>query len=136
MLTLSARAQTAFRADEGRPLFHAGWRRTVFIHYEVDPAALQPQVPFPLDTRDGKAYVSLVAFTLSDLRFAAGGPPFHPRLPQRPRLHAPERDLLPRGVAPQSLLRAPRTPSLRITLPSGPARLRSPPRVGPAPRSR
>ena len=72
----SAAARHAFDRVEGRPLFHAGWRRTVFIHYEVDPAALQPQVPFPLDTRDAKAYVSLVAFTLADLRFAAGGPPF------------------------------------------------------------
>jgi len=76
MSTLSLAARAEFAAVEGRPLFHAGWRRTVFIHYEVDPAALQPQVPFPLDTRDGKAYVSLVAFTLADLRFAAGGPSF------------------------------------------------------------
>jgi hypothetical protein len=70
----SAAARGCFEAVEGRPLFHAGWKRTVFIHYEVDPAALQPQVPFPLDVRDGKAYVSLVAFTLHKLRFAAGGP--------------------------------------------------------------
>lgn len=74
MTTYSLAARRAFEQVEGRPLFHAGWRRTVFIHYEVDPAALQPQVPFPLDTRGGKAYVSLVAFTLSDLRFAVGGP--------------------------------------------------------------
>jgi len=75
-LGLSQAARTSFQVAEGRSLFHAGWRRTVFIHYEVDAALLQPQVPFPLDTRDGKAHVSLVAFTLSDLRFAAGGPPF------------------------------------------------------------
>jgi len=75
-LEWSNAARSAFDTVEGRPLFHAGWRRAVFVHYEVDPAALQPQVPFPLDVRDGKAYVSLVAFTLSDLRFAAGGPPF------------------------------------------------------------
>jgi len=74
MTTLSLAARDAFQAAEGRPLFHAGWERTVFIHYEVDPAALRPQVPFPLDTRNGKAYVSLVAFTLRDLRFAQGGP--------------------------------------------------------------
>jgi uncharacterized protein YqjF (DUF2071 family) len=74
-LGLSRAARESFEAAEGRPLFHAGWRRTVFIHYEVDSTLLQPQVPFPLDTRGGKAYVSLVAFTLSDLRFAAGGPP-------------------------------------------------------------
>src|SRR5437868_1722782 len=66
----SLAARNAFSKAEGRPLFHAGWRRTVFIHYEVDPAALQPQVPFPLETRDGKAYVSLVASTLSHLRLA------------------------------------------------------------------
>jgi uncharacterized protein YqjF (DUF2071 family) len=75
-LEYSGAARRAFGTVESMPLFHAGWRRTVFIHYEVDPAALQPQVPFPLDTRDGKAYVSLVAFTLTDLRLAAGGPPF------------------------------------------------------------
>jgi uncharacterized protein YqjF (DUF2071 family) len=75
-LGLSQAARTSFRSAEGRPLFHAGWRRTVFIHYDVDAGALQPQVPFPLETRDGRAYVSLVAFTLSDLRLAAGGPPF------------------------------------------------------------
>jgi uncharacterized protein YqjF (DUF2071 family) len=71
----SLAARRAFDSVEGRPLFHAAWRRAVFIHYEVDPAQLQPQVPFPLDTRLGKAYVSLVAFTLEGLRFAAGGPP-------------------------------------------------------------
>jgi uncharacterized protein YqjF (DUF2071 family) len=75
VLTPSRAARTAFAAAEGRPLFHAAWDRVVFIHYEVDPDALQPQVPYPLDVRDGKAYVSLVAFTLKDLRFAAGGPP-------------------------------------------------------------
>ncbi|HLY09455.1 MAG TPA: DUF2071 domain-containing protein [Planctomycetota bacterium] len=75
MTTFSLAARNAFEAAEGRPLFQAGWQRAVFIHYEVDPAALQPQVPFPLETRGGKAYVSLVAFTLSGLRFTLGGPP-------------------------------------------------------------
>lgn len=75
-LSWSAAARREFDAAEGRALFHAGWSRAVFIHYEVDPALLQPQVPFPLDTRGGGAYVSLVAFTLTDLRFASGGPPF------------------------------------------------------------
>jgi uncharacterized protein YqjF (DUF2071 family) len=75
MTTYSLAARGTFETAEGRPLFHAGWRRTVFIHYEVDPRALQPQVPFPLDTRGGKAYVSLVAFTLEKLRLAGGGPP-------------------------------------------------------------
>jgi len=74
MSTFSLAARGTFESVEGAPLFHAGWERSVFIHYEVDPRALQPQVPFPLDTRGGKAYVSLVAFTLTRIRFALGGP--------------------------------------------------------------
>jgi uncharacterized protein YqjF (DUF2071 family) len=56
-----------------KPLFIADWDRALFVHYEVDPAVLQPQVPLPLDLRDGHAYVSLVAFTMRGLRLAAGG---------------------------------------------------------------
>lgn len=73
---LSDAARASFEADEGRPLFLAGWRRTLFIHYEVPAGALQPLVPYPLDLRGGKAYVSLVAFTLTRLRLSAGGPAF------------------------------------------------------------
>jgi uncharacterized protein YqjF (DUF2071 family) len=51
-----------------RPLFHADWLDAVFLHYEVEPAALQSHVPFQLHLRDGKAYLSLVAFTLRRLR--------------------------------------------------------------------
>lgn len=61
---------------DARPLFRCAWERALMIHYEVDPARLQPAVPFPLDLHDGRAYVSLVAFTLRGLRFAWGGPPF------------------------------------------------------------
>jgi len=45
----------------------------VFVHYEVEPGRLQTAVPFPLDVRDGKAYVSVVAFTQERLRLAFGG---------------------------------------------------------------
>jgi len=69
----SALARRRFEEGE-RPLFRTAWDRVFMLHYEVDPAALQPQVPFPLDLHDGRAYVSLVAFTLRDLRFFAGGP--------------------------------------------------------------
>jgi uncharacterized protein YqjF (DUF2071 family) len=51
----------------------ADWDRTLMIHYEVAPEKLQPFVPFPLDVRDGKAYVSLVAFTMRGLRPKSGG---------------------------------------------------------------
>ena len=56
-----------------KPLFEADWVRALFVHYRVDADVLQPQIPMPLDVRDGHAYVSLVAFTMRGLRFAGGG---------------------------------------------------------------
>lgn len=43
------------------------------LHYKVAPDKLQPFVPFELDVREGKAYVSLVAFTMRGLRPRRGG---------------------------------------------------------------
>ena len=57
-----------------RPLFRCSWDRAVFLHYRVAPAYLQPQIPFELDVHDGQAYVSLVAFTLRNMRLN------HPKL--------------------------------------------------------
>ena len=57
-------AETALLAD---------WVEMVFIHFEVDRDLLQEVVPFPLDTHEDKAYVSLVAFTMKRMRPAAGG---------------------------------------------------------------
>ena len=56
------------------PLFHCSWDRAVFLHYRVEPRFLQPQIPFGLDLFDGQAYVSLVAFTLRNMRLT------HPHL--------------------------------------------------------
>ena len=56
------------------PLFHCSWDRAVFLHYQVDPKFLQPQIPFDLDLFDGQAYISLVAFTLRNMRLT------HPHL--------------------------------------------------------
>jgi uncharacterized protein len=53
--------------------FLADWDRTLMLHYEIPPEKLQPFVPFPLDVRNGKAYVSLVAFTMRGLRPRRGG---------------------------------------------------------------
>jgi len=63
----------AARLRMRKPLFRADWSRAVFIHYEVEPSALQQCVPFPLHLREGRAYVSLVAFTLRRLRPRIGG---------------------------------------------------------------
>lgn len=70
---LSEVARIRMRAHRGEPLLTADWDRTLMIHYEVDPAALRPFVPFPLDVRDGRAYVSLVAFTLRHMKPVRGG---------------------------------------------------------------
>jgi uncharacterized protein YqjF (DUF2071 family) len=57
----------------GEPLFLARWDRAVFINYSADPDVLQNQVPFELDLRDGRAFVSVVAFTLVRMRPRIGG---------------------------------------------------------------
>src|SRR5437667_11174018 len=58
----------------GRPLFHCSWQRALFLHYRVAPQFLQPQIPFELDLHHAQAYVSLVAFTLRNMRLN------HPKL--------------------------------------------------------
>ncbi len=57
----------------GEPLFLADWMRVLMIHFEVDPNALQRDVPFQLDLRAGRAFVSLVAFTMENMRPRFGG---------------------------------------------------------------
>jgi uncharacterized protein YqjF (DUF2071 family) len=57
----------------GEPLFLADWERVLFIHYEVDAVALQRELPFTLDLWHGKAFVSLVAFTMRDMHPRLGG---------------------------------------------------------------
>ncbi|HEY8834455.1 MAG TPA: DUF2071 domain-containing protein [Chthoniobacterales bacterium] len=71
--TLSEAARRRMLALPGEPMFYARWDRAVFIHYAADPATLQPDVPFTLDLRDGRAFVSIVAFTLSRMRPRIGG---------------------------------------------------------------
>lgn len=66
-------ARERFLHREKRPLFKGDWLRAVFIHCEIDPEILQPHIPFPLDLREGKAYVSFVAFTMHRLRPRFGG---------------------------------------------------------------
>ncbi len=70
---LSALARHRFEHHESTPLFLADWMDVLFIHYEVDPTRLQASVPFELDLLDGRAFVSLVAFSMRRLRPAFGG---------------------------------------------------------------
>jgi len=70
---LNIQAQVRLLSCRAEPLFFADWERAVFIHYEVDAEVLQREVPFELDLRESKAYVSLVAFTMRWLRPRVGG---------------------------------------------------------------
>src|SRR5829696_5541135 len=54
-------------------MFTADWLDVIFVHFRIDPARLAPLVPLPLDVYQGDAYVSLVAFTQSNLRPRVGG---------------------------------------------------------------
>ena len=66
-------ARRRMERPEERPLFYCDWVRAVFIHFECDPLLLQRLTPYRLDLRDGRAYVSLVAFTMVRLRPSFGG---------------------------------------------------------------
>ena len=70
---LSKAGRRRLLAHAGEPLFMAAWQRSVFIHYEADPSLLQRQVPFTLDLRKGRAFVSVVAFHMWRMRPRRGG---------------------------------------------------------------
>ena len=71
--TPSETARQRMLSVRAEPLFHATWDRVVFIHYEAEPKLLQPCVPFPLDLHEGRAFVSIVAFTMRGMRPRRGG---------------------------------------------------------------
>ncbi len=63
-----------------KPVFlTAEWRRLVMANYEIDPAILQPFVPYgtELDSWQGRHYVSLVGFMFLDTRLKGIPIPFH-----------------------------------------------------------
>jgi uncharacterized protein len=70
---ISELARQRFLQDEHRPLMLSDWTNAAFIHFEADPQTLQQQIPYGLDLFEGKAYVSVVAFSIRRLRLAFGG---------------------------------------------------------------
>src|SRR5260221_86091 len=66
------------------PLFIADWRRFVFLHFALRPGVLAPAVPYALDLREGRAFVSLVSFSLERMRPGRVVPPALGRLLMRP----------------------------------------------------
>ena len=66
-------AKSRMLSRRGEPLFLANWERVLMLHFEVDAEALQRDVPYELDLHDGRAFVSLVAFTMRGMRPCFGG---------------------------------------------------------------
>lgn len=52
------------------------WKNVLFLHYKVDPVALQKIVPFKLDLHEGRAVISIVPLLMDGIRF-----PFLPSIP-------------------------------------------------------
>ena len=72
-LAANARARHRLLSRRGEPLFVADWMRVLMMHFEVEAKALQRDVPFELDRHDGRAFVTLVAFTMAHMRPRCGG---------------------------------------------------------------
>ena len=70
---LSQAAKERMLSRSGEPLFLADWVDVLMVHLEVDPTSLQRATPFPLDLFDGRAFVSLVFFTMRRMRPRRGG---------------------------------------------------------------
>jgi uncharacterized protein YqjF (DUF2071 family) len=71
--TPSNLAQERMLSRRGEPLFLADWMRVLMMHFEVDAKALQRDVPYELDLYNGRAFVTLVAFTMENMRPRCGG---------------------------------------------------------------
>jgi len=54
-----------------RPAMSMRWQSLLFMHWPVEPTAVEPLIPegLTLDTFDGRAWVGLIPFTMRDVRF-------------------------------------------------------------------
>jgi len=66
-------ARRRMLSHRGEPLLFADWMRVLMMHFEVDARALQQDVPYELDLNEGRAFVTLVAFTMENMRPRIGG---------------------------------------------------------------
>jgi uncharacterized protein len=71
--SVSGQARRRFLEREGTPFLVAHWTAALFFHFEVPAADLARVVPYELDLWNGRAFVSLVAFTMRRMRFARLG---------------------------------------------------------------
>jgi uncharacterized protein len=67
--SISLPAETAAKPRRlGWRSLEGNWEEMRFVHFAFAPEMLAPHVPLPLDVHDGKAYVSLVIFHMTELR--------------------------------------------------------------------
>jgi len=66
-------AQHAMECERFENLLLADWKSLVFLHFEVDPDLLQPEIPFELDLFEGRCFATLVAFRMERMRPRIGG---------------------------------------------------------------
>jgi len=66
-------ARQRILSRRGEPFFLAHWQGVLMMHFEVDAEPLQRAVPYPLDLYHGRAFVSLVAFAMEQMRPRWGG---------------------------------------------------------------
>lgn len=71
--TQSDQARREMESLPHEPFWLCQWRDVVFLHLEAEADLLQRAVPFELDLFEGRAFVTLVAFTLRDMRPRLGG---------------------------------------------------------------
>lgn len=69
----SAAGLARMKRSPGEPLLLSDWDQVLMIHVEVEREALAAEVPFPLDLHDGRAFVTLVAFTMRRMHPRWGG---------------------------------------------------------------
>ena len=68
--TLEDRLRARNEAPAGRQVMHQQWRRLLFLHWSVEPAALQATLPpgLTIDTHDGRAWLGVVPFFMRGIR--------------------------------------------------------------------
>jgi len=67
---LAVQAHRPWPLPQGSWAYYQEWNRALFLHWEVDPELLQPHLPaaLPADLYEGRAWVSVVAFTMQRIR--------------------------------------------------------------------
>lgn len=67
---LTSTAHRPWPLPGGRWKYYQEWNKALFLHWEIDAALIQPFLPpaTTLDTFEGKAWLSIVAFTMQKIR--------------------------------------------------------------------